>query len=460
MKINKLLTSLILEQKIFKDWYSKLVEPKSEPGKPPKKGLIDFETLKALVFADPKARVPQGKEIKDLTVQDMENVRVSGYGQWILKRFLLPKESDLGFEGDVDKTSKEYKSSVAEYRRLFMEDLYKVTRDLQEYLKIQQYLPLEDRNIEKFTPKTLFNLIDNFQLPEKKRKELERKEAKKTRDGFKHAGGKIIFEGPNWTVVEISDQGTMGKDAAIYYGGNQEIKKDETNWCTSAPGLNYFEGYIKKGPLYVILPNDDKGEVGKLTGLPKERYQFHFESDQFMDRKDHRVELVSLLNGPMKELKHLFKDKFLKGLTIDSDEQSRLTIDYPKKMVGMFAALYGLEEVFDAIPENIDTLTIRNSSSENISIDIPKSITRLKNLTALNLDNIAKSLPENLGDLKKLNLMCFINNKDLKTLPESVINIPNLFYITLTNSNNIVFPPKLKERLIDQGDGFYFVKKN
>jgi hypothetical protein len=38
------------------------------------KGLMDFETLKAIILADPTTRVPQGQDIDELSVQDMEKV--------------------------------------------------------------------------------------------------------------------------------------------------------------------------------------------------------------------------------------------------------------------------------------------------------------------------------------------------------------------------------------------------
>ena len=47
-------------------------------------------------------------------------------------------------------------------------------------------------------------------------------------------------------MIRISDKGEVGKDAAVYYGGFHEYDLGETRWCTSSPGLNWFENYIKK----------------------------------------------------------------------------------------------------------------------------------------------------------------------------------------------------------------------
>lgn len=52
-----------------------------------------------------------------------------------------------------------------------------------------------------------------------------------------------------------------------------------TEWCTATGNTsNYFNQYIDEGPLYIFMkPGSD------------EKYQFHFESDQFMDKNDQSV---------------------------------------------------------------------------------------------------------------------------------------------------------------------------
>ena len=52
-----------------------------------------------------------------------------------------------------------------------------------------------------------------------------------------------------------------------------------TEWCTATGNTsNYFNEYIEDGPLYIFMkPGSD------------EKYQFHFESGQFMDQDDQPV---------------------------------------------------------------------------------------------------------------------------------------------------------------------------
>jgi Leucine-rich repeat (LRR) protein len=457
MRITTLLSNLIVEQSRFQVLFDKLVKPATkskniEPGKKPK-SIMDFETLKAIILADPTTRVPEGKDIDTLSMEDMERVKVGKYSQWLLKNYVSPQ---IETDAEVDFKSPAYQKSLAEARRLFMEDLYKTTADLIKFEKAKPYLPQEQRDINKFTVVSLFDTLKDFQIPEKKKAEIEKKEAKKSREGLKHAGGEIVFEGSNWTMIKIEDQGSVGKDAAVYYGGFHEYDQGESRWCTSSPGLSYFNGYIKDGPLYVVFPNDDKGLVGKKTGLPQERFQFHFPSNQFMDRHDRQINLVEYLNGPMSELKDFFKPEFAKGLV--SKGGNKVEINYPDSSAGKFVALYGFDELFDSLPESIEHLLINNKSKETIALTVPESLGRFKDLQALLLQNIAKSLPKSIGQLQNLNFLALPSNQSLESLPESIADIPGLAFINLKDSNpNIKIPERLKEKLSDEGSGFYYV---
>ena len=455
MKITSLLSNLIVEQSRFQVLYDKMVKPQGtpEPGERKPKGLMDFETLKAIILADPTTRVPEGKDIDTLTLKDMESVKVGSYTQWLLKNFIKPNVEVSS--GITDPNSPAVKSAIKEYQRLFLEDLYKVTDDLRKFERAKPYLPQNQRDINKFTINSLFETLKDFQIPEKKKADIEKKEAKKSREGFNHAGGEIIFEGSDWTVIRISDQGAIGKDAAIYYGGFHEHDKGESRWCTSSPGLTYFNGYIKDGPLYVIFPNDDKGQVGQKTGLPKERYQFHFPSNQYMDRDDRQINLVDTLNGNMSELKEIFKPEFAKGLVTKGGD--KVEINYPDSSAGKFVALYGFDDLFESLPDNIQHLLINNKSKEDIALVVPESIGRFKSLQALLLQNIVKSIPDNVGELKNLNFIALPDNKELVDIPESIADLPNLAFVNLKGSPKVKIPAKLKEKLSDEGSGFYYV---
>jgi hypothetical protein len=369
----------------------------------------------------------------------------------MLKNFVAPTFGDE--RANVEKGTPEHKRVMNEYQRLFMEDLHKTTEDLKKYERFKNQLPQDKRDINKISVEELFDLVKDFKLEKTKASKDEKEKAKTS---YEYPGSEVMFRGPNWTLIKIEDKGELGKGAAVFFGGYQDGDNDESRWCTSAPGLSYFNGYIKDGPLYVVLPNDDKGQVGKRTGLPKERYQFHFPSSQFMDRNDRQINLVEYLNGPMSELKEFFKSEFAKGLVTKGGD--KVEINYPDSSAGKFVALYGFEELFESLPKEIKQLLIINKSKENIALDVPESLGRFTELEALLLQNIVKTLPDSIGNLKKLNFVSLNKNAELEKLPDSIADLPNLTFINLQNSNpNLEIPERLRERLVDEGNGFWYV---
>jgi len=452
----QLLSNLILENSRFQILYDKLVKPSAKPAQGAEgrraKGIMDFETLKAIIFADPTTRIPEGLgDIDEISIQDMDKVKVGKYTQWLLKNFVSAPIT--GEEGEIEKDNPEYKRRFQEYQRLFLEDLHKTTDDLKKYERFKNQLPQDKRDINKITVSELFDLVKDFKLEKVKASKEEKEKAKIS---YEYPGSEIIFRGPKWTLIKIEDKTDLGKNAAIFFGGYQDSDNDETRWCTSGPGLTFFNGYIKDGPLYVVLPNDDNGQVGKRTGLPKERYQFHFPSSQFMDRLDRHVNLTELLNGPMIELKESFKPEFAKGLVTKGGD--KVEINYPNDSAGKFVALYGFDELFESMPKTIQHLLINNKSKENIAIDVPESLGQFTNLQALMLQNIVRTLPESIGNLKGLNFLALPSNTNLQSLPASIVNLENLAFINLKDSNpNIEIPEVLREKLSDEGGGFYYV---
>jgi Leucine-rich repeat (LRR) protein len=462
MRFTQLLTNLILEQSRFQVLYDKMVKPAkgSDAEGKKAKGLMPFEVLKNIIFADPTTVGPRFTDnesrtefILTATEEEMEKVKVGKYTQWLLKNFVAPTFDDTDERANIEKGTAEYKRMMKDYQSLFFEDLYKITEDLKKYERFKNQLPQDKRDINKISSSELYDLVKDFRLEKTKASKDEKEKAKTS---YQYPGSEIVFRGPKWTLIKIEDKGELGKGAAVFFGGYQDGDNGESRWCTSAPGLSYFNGYIKDGPLFVVLPNDDKGQVGKRTGLPVERFQFHFPSNQYMDRHDRQINLVEYLNGPMEELKDFFKPEFAKGLV--SKGGNKVEVNYPDSSAGKFIALYGFDELFDSLPDTIEHLIVTNKSKENIALDVPESLTRFKNLDALLFSNIVRTLPENLGDLKNLKFLNLANNKDLVSLPESIKDIPNLALLNLKNANpNVVIPPALKEVLSDEGEGFFYL---
>ena len=428
MKFTSLLKSIIVEQSRFEVLLNALTKPgEDKEGKKTKPKLSKKEFLN-LVLADPTTRL-NNVDVETATPEELGKIKAVSYVPWLIKNYLQPKtESSFGdysYERDV-KRSKE----------VFLEDLYKVTDDLKKFERFKGRLPQEMRDINKLTADQLYDAVKDFDLTLATTTKAERKSAPV------HPGAKLVFDGPNWRVVEIEDKGQVGKEAACFYGGNNV----ETRWCTSAPGASWFERYIKDGPLYVVFdPNDT--DVSPNTGLPKTRYQFHFPSNQFMDKDDRQQDLVQLLNGPMNELKDFFKPEFAKGLTGTSGKEFKVD-GLSSGAVGKFISLYGLDDLIGSLPDTLESFSIQNrDSKDSVKIELPQEIGKFQNLVHIITDNVSfKSIPESVCDLPRLKFLAVMKNPELTTVPECIANLPSLMFLNLKESPNAKIPSSITEK--------------
>ena len=435
MRFTSILRQVILEQsrfEILRDALTKSTQDKQ--GNKVKAKMTPQEFL-MLVQADPTTKM-NNVDPETANSKELEKIKAGKYVQWLIKNYLTPKtERQPGDTG--------YDREVKQVKETFMEDLYKVTDDLKKFERFKGKLPAEMRDINKLTPDALYDAVKDFDLTLATTTKSERKSAEV------HPGAKLLYDGDNWRVIEIKDKGVVGKEAACFYGGNNR----ETRWCTSAPGASWFDRYIKDGPLYVVFnPNDT--DVASETGLPKTRYQFHFPSGQFMDKDDRSIDLVQYLNGPMKELKQVFKPEFAKGLTVGGE---KLVIDsFSHGAIGKFIALYGLDDLIGNLPETLKEFQIQNRDSKNeVLINIPEEIGRFKDLNMILLDNCVDHIPDAICTLPKLRFLAVINNPKLKSIPECIADLPSLYFLNLKGSNNVEVPESIKAKGTDMGGGMW-----
>jgi len=451
MKFKSLLTRVILEnmEKIdfLIDTYAK---PKKKEDGTTKKPKLSIKELVALVAADPSSQL-NDVDIESANAQELKKAKAGGYTPWIIKSYL-----NLNQQTETPYGTAGYDREVKMLKERFLEDLYKLKNDIEKFRRFKSRIPEEKRkNAFKgtFTPQDLFELVKDFSLEKLKASKEEKEIASET---FEHPGAEIAFRGDDWTVVKISDKGQQGFDAAQFFGGyHLESSKGETRWCTSSPGLKqWFDRYLKDGPLYVILPNNWSGKRGLKTNLPAQRYQFHFPSNQFMNPDDAQQNLIQLLNGPMKDLKEYFKPEFAKGLTVGD---KKLVIDsFESGNVGKFIGLYGLDDLVENMPETITAIQISNKDKKNdVTINIPPTISRFKDLQMIMFDNCIDKLPEEVCQLKELRFIAVVNCPKVTSVPECIADLPNLLFLNLRGSNNIKVPEKIKQNFGDCENGMW-----
>jgi len=154
------------------------------------------------------------------------------------------------------------------------EDHPRIHQTLSDFEKHKPKIEKRDINSYK-SLKDLEDTIQPFSVQKSKREEV--------RD-IKHEGAEKIHDENGVEVHHLKN-----KEAACHYGAG-------TRWCTAAKNNNMFDMYNRGGKLYFVKAKDEKGNLRK--------YQFHHESDSYMDENDEDVDLRKLVkNNP--ELKNV-----------------------------------------------------------------------------------------------------------------------------------------------------------
>ena len=115
--------------------------------------------------------------------------------------------------------SPEWGVALERLQATFMEDLYKVTEDLQKFDRFKSQIPQEKRDINRLaSTDELYELTKQFSLEQATTTKAERvlKDAE------------MVYDGPNWEILVPKT-----KEASCHYGAN-------TRWCTAGSNNNYF----------------------------------------------------------------------------------------------------------------------------------------------------------------------------------------------------------------------------
>jgi hypothetical protein len=181
-------------------------------------------------------------------------------------------------EGNMIKKMGKYSKlllSIYQMGNLPMEDLETAT----EYLEyVYQYKVALDLNKVKELG-DIYNVIKDYVV--KERKNLDELLKVLSRDEYK-----ILHDGKIWFIFQ-----PLTEKAACYLGVNAE-------WCTTWGPYslnkkhksrgNLFGRYSSDGPIYTLIDKNDFDN----------KYQIHFETNQFMDKTNRRINTAEFLSDP------------------------------------------------------------------------------------------------------------------------------------------------------------------
>ena len=334
------------------------------------------------------------------------------YSKWILDKLNrnLLNSSHLGHLNDTLKRFEDNKKNLK-------------NKDINKFKSIQEIdAYLNDDNS--------YNELSHSQIVRQHRRDKQKADLDNE--------AKLIYEDSNW---EIWIPKTYAASCKLGRG---------SRWCTaSTETSSYFDRYSKDGNLYIILNKYNE----------KEKYQFHIESDSYMDINDEEIDLFDL----SEEEKNKKWINALRQYNKEFDERCEDIINKAKKArdkFNSFAQKINSIEIIkyptqkDIIKDIInkfkefgtDSYTYMYLRKEfdkiNIKLEIENGVEEIKPFTFKGLSWIKQVSFEKNSKLKRIGEFAFANCNNLTsiTIPNSVTSIGEYAFSMCYNLTSITIP--------------------
>lgn len=289
-------------------------------------------------------------------------------------------EKIVSADPSINKQYSQWLLNLYYWKQLKLEDLYKATQYLEVFDKNKNRMP--EKDINKKTSdgfyynslQKLFDVVKPYLEQDNEDSMSDSALVKK----IKKEESEKYYEDSEWLIVIPKT-----KRASCIYGKG-------TQWCTAADvSNNMFDEYNKQGKLYIC--------IHKPTN---KKYQFYFESSQFMDENDEETKILFLNNT----LLNIFKDKLGRFGAIDLDNFNIHELPENFKFLYNISDLYLSHNLLESLPnylkhfKNLETLIIAYNNFKTI----PNILFDMKQLTFLNL--AANPIPYNQEERDALQL--------------------------------------------------------
>lgn len=255
-----------------------------------------------------------------------------------------------------------------------------------------------------------------------------------TNDAIKELGSEENVE--LWLELRTPDLSSLANGALI--------------WANFTPYLRHkyigMDGKLT-GPMLKVSDDESKGYY-----LSKKRKSLLLTDIDKLTEAD--VSLI--MSDEMAPYHEALINAYSKQLAKKDLDLSYLPITFPSDAAAKFAMMFGLEVLFEMLPEDTKFINLENKSDKVEPFHVPSNISRFKGLKTLVADNIIKSLPESIGECKMLSFINVTGNKELTTLPRSIANLHCLTFLSVLDSSIDVdnLPKELFKYMIPTEDFF------
>lgn len=299
---------------------------------------------------------------------------------------------------------------------------------------------LKNKDINKFksTQEIDAYLNDNDNYNELSHSQIVRQHRRDKQKADLDNEAELIYEDPDW---EIWIPKTYAASCKLGQG---------SRWCTASTETgSYFDRYSKDGNLYIILNKHNE----------KEKYQFHIESDSYMDINDEEIDLFDL----SEEEKNKKWINALRQYNKEFDGRCEDIINKAKKArdkFNSFAQKINSIEIIkyptqkDIIKDIInkfkefgaDSYTYmylrKESDKINIKLEIENGVEEIKPFMFKGLSWIKQVSFEKNSKLKRIGEFAFANWNNLTsiTIPDSVTSIGRSAFFDCSSLKRVTIP--------------------
>lgn len=342
-------------------------------------------------------------------IMDADPTPNKEYVQWILTmytRVLKDREPTSGFDDDANKMGGD--------SFLFFENLAKLFDALTTFHRIKGTKLLAPdqkdiytyRSIDLFVATVMTAQIVPVDAPITGTDNTINVLSSKELDEIKHNRAKLLYQDQDWIVVH-----TITQEANAVFGEN-------TTWCTAGTRHStMFEHYNRQGKLFVVLKNK-AGAAAHLRTNPLNRMQFHFESDQFMNSLDRRIDIL-LFFRDYPNVKNYFREYIVESLL----KVHKHKVDDMLKVLKKYGMVRELIPILRDMKTKVLNLTGFVSGNSDFELGELGTIITLEDLTLRDCN--MSEVPEAIRPLKNLKILRLSGNK-LKKIPSWINEFPKL----------------------------------